>query len=127
MSVVNHQYSADSVLYSGASEIVEEPTWISGITEGVNHNPITLVRRGSLVTVTGLMFVASPISSSTDLSFLPTGFRPAKTVVAKGVTHNSSGVNVDVVFNVNPNGSFVNDSLGVRDYFFVDFSYLVED
>lgn len=127
MTDVNHQYSADGVEYNGATELVVEPTWISGITEGTGHNPISLIRRGSLVAVTGLMFLSSPIAQGTDLSFLPEGFRPAKTVVAKGVTHNSSGINVDVVFNVNPNGSFTNDSLGVRDYFFVDFVYRVED
>lgn len=120
---INHQYEADSSLYSGATELFEKVTWTaSGIFDSSSHVPISATRRGSLVTISGLALVSTTLSQGTDLAFLPEVFRPTEDVVIMGYTTNS---NSNVVFYIQPNGRVINDSRSLSDYFFLNGTYSV--
>lgn len=123
---VNHQYIVGTDTCSGASEVVIEPTWATGITEGSQHVPIQVVRRGSLVTISGFMEVASTITTNSTLTTLPTGFRPEKIVPLVGRTK-ISGVEADVVFNLTSAGDLKNDSHALTQYFYLNVTFHVID
>lgn len=116
---VNHQYTANSVVYSGATELTHKPTWASGITDGSTHDPITVVRRGSLVSISGLQFI-SPNKTTGVLTNLPAEYRPSKVVVLTGATQDDDRV----IFNLASNGDLYWTNPVVLDtYFYVNGTY----
>lgn len=122
----NHEYSVGTKSYSGASEIVHAPAWNAGISSATGQQEIKLIRRGSLVTITGFMKIpAAGIAGNTILANIPAEFRPLSTASLVAKTNTPAVGNADVVFNIFSNGDVSNNTDALKDYFFISQSYWV--
>ena len=123
---VNHQYEAFTGVYSGATELTHVPTWVPDINPNGTHEPITVVRRGSLVSISGLMVVhPNVVPVDTVLTTLPEDFRPDKVVVFDATTQNSLGNGTRVIININSDGEVINDDLSLGGYLYFNATYHV--
>lgn len=123
---VNHQFEYGTETYSGTSEVVFDPTWHASLSVDAGHAKIKVIRRGSLVTIAGLLIVNSAgITGGTVLTNLPVGLRPNNTFALTGKTNSASVGNVDVVIDVFANGDVAPNTDPLKDYVFINQSYWV--